>query len=195
MRPLDLLPSMGPLPEENQEKFWNEFLHTNYRALQRMKQILSGKVTLGSLSEEGVPNADTSVVDLILDQGTNNEVDNPLDREPVGVIPLIAPGIVRPRWNMYTANVDVTDGSTTVTVGAPASFSTDMALGYLVAQTYKAKILERVNATTLTLYEPWPGATDTDINASVMYRWDADTVWLYCGGTVGWPGFYRLLFF
>ena len=194
MRPIDVRLPFGPLPEqEEQEAFWNQYLFDNYQITERFRQILDGKTVLGGLVDEEWPNVDTAVVDLVLDQGTNNEVNNPLDREPVGIIPLISPGIVRPRWNMYTASVSVTNDSTTVTT--TSTFSTDMALGYLIAQSSKAKILSRLNATTLTLYEAWPGATAPGINASVMYKWDSDTVWLYCGGTVGWPGLYRLMFF
>jgi hypothetical protein len=193
MKPLDLLPNAGPLPKENQKKFWDEYLLTNWKVIQRFQQILKRNTILAGLGEEGNPNVATTTVDLVLEQGTHNEVDNPLDREPVGIIPLIAPGVVRPRWSMYTATVNVTADSTAVTTSDV--FSTDIALGYLIAQSSKAKILSRDSTTALTLYEPWPGATDTNINASIMYKWDATSVWLYCGGTVGWPGLYRLMFF
>lgn len=195
MRVLNLLPSPGPIPVgKSREEFLNEYLETNYLILKRFRQILEGRVTFATLDEEeSFGNVDTGVVDLVQDQGAHYEVNNPLDREPIGIIPLIAPGIVRPRWNMYTATLNVTNGSTALTT--TATFTASQAGGYLVAQSSKVKILSYTNPTTMVLHEPWPGATDAGINGSIMHKWEPDTVWLYLGGTAGFPGLYRLLFF
>jgi hypothetical protein len=163
-------------------------------SVRELQKLVRGELLIAGVGDDAMPNADTAVVDLVLDQSSHHEIDNPLDREPIGIMPLIAPGIVRPRWNMYSGTITVAEGSTTVTTSS-GTFSTDMALGYLVAQSSKAKILDRPTSTTLRLYEPWPGTTDTGISATIMYKWDAASVWLYCGGTVGWPGLYRLMFF
>ena len=192
MRPLDILPSAGPLPEENQKTFWDEYLRTNYLVSQRVQQILKGKTILADSGESAWSNVDTATVDLVLSQDTYNEVNNPLDREPVGVIGIMAPGIVRPRWSVQASSLNVTAGSVTVT---GSSLATSMSLGYLVAQSVSAKILTYVNSTTLTLYEPWPGSTASGIDGAIMHRWAADTVWLWCEGTSGYEGLYRLLFF
>jgi hypothetical protein len=162
-------------------------------AVREVQRILQGGVSIAGVGADERPNALTNTVDLVLDQETNNEINNPLGTEPIGIIPLIAPGIVMPRWDLYDASVNVVADSTVVTTRA--TFAADMALGYLVARGEKVKILSWVDAATLTLYEPWPGTSGTNVNASIMYRWDADTVWLYCGGTFGYPGFYRLMFF
>lgn len=191
MRPLDLLPPPGPLPKEGQEEYLNRALHANYLALERMKQILSGDCLIAS-AEGNLANTDTAVVDVVIEQAYGTQVDNPLDREPVGVITLIGPGFVAPKLVSYPTTLSVTADSKTVTCST--SFSTQVALGYLIAQTHFVKVLERVDSTTMTLQDPWPGTTDAAETGQVMHHWDADYVWLYAYGTASYPGWYRLLF-
>ena len=192
-----MLPALGPLPKDNLEKFWNEYLKTNYLFLQRLQQILRGGVVLASITEEGyLPNTNSAIVEMVQVPAIGVQVDNPLDREPIGILNLLDPEAVRPMYDIYPSGIGVTEDDTEVTT--TGSFSSDAPYGYFTAQTHRVKIIDRPTTTTLTLQDPWPGTTAAGIAGTVIRRWHSDSVWLQFYGPAGYSGnpiSYRLWFF
>jgi hypothetical protein len=197
--PVRTIPILPDLPEDPKEAFKivSTYLKTTTNILQDLHYILKGQVSVAGMTEdEYFPNCNTAIVDMVQVPDIAVQVDNPLDREPLGILNLFNPESVRPMYDIYTSGTGVTAGDTEVT--QTGTFASDAPYGYFTAQTHRVKIIARPTTTTLTLQDPWPGTTDAGIACSVMRRWHSDSVWLQFygpAGSTGKPIPYRLWFF
>ena len=151
------------------------------RTTLEMVKILRGGVVLGGLGADALPNSDTAIVEIsyayAVGTPTSIQVDNPLGREPVGVICIWGPSYVIPS-GVVTTSPTITSGSKTVT---GTSFTTSMEKGYLIYNDgsnniYKIKIDTRDSSTQLTLQDPAPASGSG--NALIMLRWHDDSVYI-----------------
>lgn len=177
---------IGSDPEENFRKLTD--------AVRDLQRILQGGSSIGTLEDPQLPNSDSVVVEMeVASQGVHVEVNNPLGREPVGVISLASPGVVRPRFTHLYADVNHTSGSTTIT-STGSNFLASMAGGFFTDGNETIKIKAFVGTANLTLYDPMSSTAST-VNGLIMHKWEPDTFWLYLGGMKGYPGYYRFLVF
>ena len=182
------LPSFSSLSEE---------VKGLYRPIEDLYRILRGQIVIAGLTEEdSFPNCNTAIVDTVQVPDISVRMDNPLGREPIGVLNIWGPAMVKGVFSVHN-DVNVTADSTTATLTA-GTFDTDIAGGYFTAQTSMVKILTRDSGSQITLDAPWPGTTDTNIDGSTMREWEPDKVYLRFtgpGGATGEPISYRLFFF
>jgi hypothetical protein len=190
MWPNNILPDISQILEPDR------LLLLHNKALRELQFLSQGRLSFGSVDEPGggAPNTDTAVIEIVESAGNNILVDNPLGREPVGVINVMSiTNEVGPRVIFFNSSVSITQGTTTVTT--TDTFSADLVGGYFISSARRYKIASWTNATTLELQDAFEEATMSAENGTFIYRWEADSVWLYLGGMKGFYGYYRLLFF
>jgi hypothetical protein len=189
------------LPQEAPQEWNAEYIRDLHLAVTDLQGILKGQLGVGSADDEHFPNLDTAIVEVSRDASSAIllEVNNPLGREPLGVVGIF----VTCEWGhpqYWRADITVTQDSKTVTTAA-GTFPTDVAKGYFIASGstnspgWKSKIESRDNATTLTLQDAFPTATEAGINALQTYRWHDDTFWVQFNGTSTDPHWGRFLVF